>query len=53
MSVFKNLSIMRSRRYVSVGDVALVGDYSESQTVTTYRNDEGKFETPSGFDLVT
>lgn len=39
-------------RYVSVGDVAYSGDYSDNQTVITYRNDEGSFEKPLGFDLV-
>jgi len=38
--------------YVSVGDVAYSGDYSDSQTVISYRNDEGRFERPLGFDLV-
>lgn len=39
-------------RYISVGDVAYTGDYSDSQTVIAYRDDEGKFERPLGFDLV-
>jgi vacuolar protein sorting-associated protein 13A/C len=38
--------------YISVGDVACIGDYSDSQTVISYRYDEGIFEKPLGFDLV-
>jgi len=39
-------------RYVSVGDVAYVGDFPDSKTVIAYRYDEDRFEKPLGFDLV-
>jgi vacuolar protein sorting-associated protein 13A/C len=37
---------------VSVGDIAYCGDYPDSQTVITYKNEEEKFEKPLGFELV-
>ena len=39
-------------RYISVGDIAYIGDYPDSETVVAYRYDEEKFEKPLGFDLV-
>ncbi|KAG0557949.1 hypothetical protein KC19_11G167800 [Ceratodon purpureus] len=38
--------------YISVGDIAYIGDYPDSETVVAYRYDEEKFEKPLGFDLV-
>jgi vacuolar protein sorting-associated protein 13A/C len=38
--------------YVSLGDVAFVGDYPDNQTVITYRYDDDRFERPLDFDLV-
>lgn len=38
--------------YISLGDVAFVGDYPDNQTVITYRYDDDKFERPLDFVLV-